>query len=94
MNTQRHLTTEEKKQILKSALHYKEFACYSFDLYQDFSIRYIATNGITNVKYTYYTAANMDTLNSVLVPIEADICNVIGNMNYTNAYKSFSTNQF
>jgi len=75
----RNLTISEQTVILESAKVCKRDNL-NFDLNQDFSVRY-------NLKgYSYYEVVKIDTLHSVLFPIDAHICNVIGNMNYTEAY--------
>jgi len=73
----RTLTYEEQKDILDSC-----FTCAeSVDIQEDFCIRY--QSGI----YEYFTAANINTLPKLLVPYDSDMCNVTGNMNYTEHFK-------
>ena len=81
MRSLRNLTILEQRQIIESALDFKA------DLREDCSVRYIATNGIENINHEYYKAVRFGTLSSILIPIDAYICNVVGNMNYTEAYQ-------
>jgi sucrose-6-phosphate hydrolase SacC (GH32 family) len=97
MSNKRKLTLEERQQLMDSANICKSNSyrtgyvngfyqdAYSFDFNQDTSFRLI-DNG-----FTYYEVVTMNTLHSVLVPVNAHICNVIGNMNYTNAYKNINS---
>jgi hypothetical protein len=73
----RNLTPVEQLRILESCKVCKE----PVNIHEDFAVRYIS-NG-----YEYFQAVNSTTLNSIFFPSDSHICNVIGNMNYTEAYR-------
>ena len=96
MGTLRNLTISEQNQLLESTKICKRNCwktgwvnglyqdAYKFDFNQDTSFRYISEG------FNYYGVVTLNTLNTVLVPIDAHICNIIGNMNYTDAYNIFN----
>ena len=79
----RPLTPEEYNQVIKSAESLDRTDRY-FDFSQDSSLRYISNYG---QGYEYWTVVNKNTLHKIKVPVDSHIANVIGNMNYTDAYK-------
>ncbi len=90
----RTLTIQEQKQLIESSKvckrndyrtghingHYQD--AYNFDFNQDTSFRYIF-NG-----YQHYEVVTLNTLHTVLIPNGSHVCNIIGNMNYTDAYRN------
>ena len=78
----RKLTPAEQIRILESCKTCKD----PVNIDQDFSVRYMS-NG-----FEYFKYANIETLDAVLFPSDSHICNVTGNMNYTEAYKSLESN--
>jgi hypothetical protein len=77
-NIERKLTQAEQKQILDSCLT----CAQTVNIHQDFSIRYQSKG------FEYFTSACIYTLHKLIVPTDSQINNVIGNMNYTEHYKS------
>ena len=87
----RKLTQDEVELLYKSAQLYKR-KHPEFDFKQDSSFRYISNYG---KGHEYWGTINLDTLHQVQVPVDAHIANIVGNMNYTDAYKKqeISNNQ-
>ena len=79
--TTRKLTSDETLQVITSAKWYGRFKAKVFDFKQDTSLRY-TSNGLE-----YWAVVTESTLHSIEVPSDSHICNVIGNFNYTKAYK-------
>jgi len=80
----RKLTLAEQMRIIESANLCKE-RNLNFDINQDFSMRYVTNFG---KGYSMYEVATLENLHTILVPKDYHICNVLGNMNYTRAYKN------
>ena len=81
----RNLTSKEISHINNSA---KELG-RDVDFTQDCAVRYISNYG---KGHEMTLVVNYNTLHSVKVPEDAHIANVIGNMNYTDAYKDKENN--
>ena len=74
----RKLTPDEQNLLLNHRL----ITSGKVDLNQDVAFRYI------NSKHQdLYSVFNRNTIYDVVVPEDAHVANVIGNMNYTDAYK-------
>lgn len=76
----RKLTPTEQLRILESCKTCKEHV----NINEDFSIRYMS-NG-----FEYFDRANIENLHLVLFPSDTHVCNVFGNMNYTENYKKLN----
>lgn len=81
----RNLTPKEMSHINNSA---KELG-RDVDFTQDTAVRYISDYG---KGHEMTLVVNYNTLHNVKVPEDAHIANVIGNMNYTDAYKEQGKN--
>ena len=83
----RLLTQEEKQRVVDSAKYGER---EGLDFTQDSALRYISKNGRGHVMWT---VVNYNKLHSLKVPEDAHIANVVGNMNYTNAYKELEASK-
>jgi len=90
---QRPLTPQEKELIIKSAQKL-ELQGKGYDWDQDTAVIYffptynIQTKEYTGPEADYTLVVNRDTLHKVTLPQGARVARVLGNMNYTDAYKS------
>ena len=73
----RNLSISEQLKILESCKVCKE----PVNIHEDFAIQYMS-NG-----FEYFHRANIENLHLVFFPSDTHICNVTGNMNYTEAYE-------
>jgi len=79
----RNLTITEQKDLLEQVNAKKHI-----DVQEDVAFRYVSD------RWDIWEAFNINTLHTLLVRDDAHICNVLGNMNYTKAYKLHEQNKY
>ena len=83
----RLLTQDEKQRVIDSVRQGED---KGLDFTQDSALRYISNGGRGQ---TMWTTVNYDKLHSLKVPEDAHVANVVGNMNYTDAYKKLEASK-
>tara|TARA_R110002020_G_scaffold191096_2_gene390770 strand:- start:52 stop:426 length:375 start_codon:yes stop_codon:yes gene_type:complete len=79
----REITQDEIDELIKKT---REFASENmgFDPYQDYSFEYISRTQYHHIE----TVTTVDKIYMVKLPEDAYIGKIVGNMNYTDAYKN------